>query len=98
MGSCFSSNKFEGEGRTLGSAPATPAPAQPSTSGQRLGGSAPPRSTQAATSSSSSAPGTSDADREARAKAAEKRMSQLAAKGTPSQGKLSKQLEQQKST
>lgn len=99
MGSCFSSNKFQGEGHTLGSSSAAPAAAQPaqSTGGQRLGGAAPASASQPGTNSAS-AGGASSTDREARARAAERRMSQQATKGTPSQGKLSKQLEEQKTT
>ncbi|KAJ1572746.1 hypothetical protein NDA12_001503 [Ustilago hordei] len=97
MGSCFSTtNTFQGEGRT----PNEPSPATAASkatakadTGTRLGGAA-PSSSQAATGTA----GTSTTDREARAKAAERRMSQQASKGTPASGKLSKQLEQQKNT
>lgn len=86
MGCC--SSKFEGEGRTLGSAPAPvkPAPSQ----GQRLGsGSSPAPQSNTPTASA-------NADREARAKAAEERIKSTQSKGAPTQGKLSKQLEQQR--
>ncbi|ETS61474.1 hypothetical protein PaG_04512 [Moesziomyces aphidis] len=97
MGSCFSTNKtFQGEGRTLNE-PARPAAVSasnptsaPGGGGGRLGGAS---ATSAAPSSGAA---TSDAEREARAKAAERRMNQQAAKGTPGQGKLSKQLQTQK--
>lgn len=97
MGSCFSTNKaFQGEGRTLNE-PAQPAAASasnptsaPGGGGRRLGGAS---ATSAAPPSGAA---TSDAEREARAKAAERRMNQQAAKGTPGQGKLSKQLQTQK--
>ncbi|GAK66968.1 uncharacterized protein PAN0_015c5193 [Moesziomyces antarcticus] len=96
MGSCFSTNKtFQGEGRTLNE-PRRPAAvtasstSAPGGGGRRLGGA----------SATSAAPptgaATTDAEREARAKAAERRMNQQAAKGTPGQGKLSKQLQTQK--
>lgn len=102
MGSCFSTSKtFSGEGRTLNEPSTSSQPHNKdsgNSGGRRLGGdpSQPPSAVIAAASSS---PGTTtDADREARAKAAERRMNQQAAKGAPASGKLSKQLEQQKAT
>ncbi|SJX65287.1 uncharacterized protein SRS1_16110 [Sporisorium reilianum f. sp. reilianum] len=88
MGSCLSTNKhFQGEGRTLNDpAPSTAAAAARPSAGQRLGGG----------TSSSGTGSTSAADREARAKAAEQRMSQQAVKGNPNHGKLSQKLDQQK--
>nr|CDI55720.1 putative protein [Melanopsichium pennsylvanicum 4] len=103
MGSCLSTNKtFQGEGRTLNdSSPARTAQSHSnptaSNPGRKLGGSAPPASTATALNTNGGGDSTSDADRETRARAAERRMSQQATKGLPSgQGKLSKQLEQQK--
>lgn len=106
MGSCFSSSKtFRGQGRTLNEASSPAAPAAPAApvdgdnGGRRLGGAA-----TAGPAHSSAQPGdriasgASQAEREARAKAAEQRMSKQAAKGTPAHGKLSKQLEQQRNT
>lgn len=92
MGSCLSTSKtFQGEGRTLKEpSPSTASAAPKPSAGHRLGGTSHPTETGSAGGS------TSAADREARARAAEQRMSQQAAKGNPNAGKLSQKLESQK--
>ncbi|KAF6767056.1 hypothetical protein PSEUBRA_002202 [Kalmanozyma brasiliensis GHG001] len=97
MGSCMSTTKtFQGEGRTLNEPPSTrPATAVDAGAGRRLGSSS---STAPTSSHAPPASSTSDADREARARAAEQRMKQQAAKGAPTQGKLSRQLQEQQAT
>ncbi|CDU23480.1 uncharacterized protein SPSC_02109 [Sporisorium scitamineum] len=99
MGSCLSTTKtFQGEGQTLNEPPpSTGTAATKPSGGQRLDGGTNTTSHPIATEAGG-AGSTSAADREVRARAAEQRMSQQAAKGNPNQGKLSQQLNQQKQT